>query len=60
MLPKSHIFVGKQALTPNKLNAYENIDIQNPKREARLYVHSCLFDKLKFENPLQNVSERPK
>ena len=30
------------------------------KREARLNVHSCLFDKLKFENPLQNVSERPK
>ena len=24
------------------------IDVQNPKREAHLNVHSCLFDKLKF------------
>jgi hypothetical protein len=26
----------------------ENINVQNPKREARLNVHSCLFDKLQF------------
>ena len=31
----------------------KNINVQNPKREARLNVHFCLFDKLQFTHTIR-------
>ena len=35
-----------------------NINVQNPKREARLNVYSCLFNKLQFNKMILGLQKK--